>query len=139
MPCINQFMWDGNVTHDVQLGYLPSHTPVAVYSVAQTRVWFDGDQRREATDYLRVTTYGRQAECDAAHLTKGFKVTVVGHMRPWSKDGKSGVDFVADTVIYQNDVKSRRWSAMLGNGQEGALVSEHHAAELSPPTDAAST
>lgn len=123
MPTINQFIWDGNVAHDVKIAYLKDHTPVATYAVAQTRVWMEEDQRHEETDYLRVTTYGNQAEADAVHLTKGHKVTVMGHMRPWStKGGKSGVDFVADTVVYQRDVRTRRWEEAL---QEPLDKSEH--------------
>ena len=138
MPNINRFLWDGNVTEDVKIGYLPSHMPVAVYTVAQTRVSKreDGKSQR-TTEYLRVTTYGAQAEADAAILTKGFKVTVMGRMRPWTKDGKSGVDFIGETVIYQNDVKTRRYGAMLGIGQDDALAFEHHSEHAPKPASPA--
>lgn len=116
MPRINQFIWDGNLTASPTIGYLRDHTAVTEYTVAQSRVWMEGDQRREETDYLRIKSYGRQAEADSVHLTKGFKVTVMGHMRPWVADsGKSGVDFIADIVIYQNDVLQRRLDAMLAD------------------------
>lgn len=100
---INQFIIDGNVTKDVELRYTPRGTPVATYTVAVDDVYYSGDEKREETEYIPVTTYGRQAENDAKYLKKGSGVTVMGKIKSWYKpeQRKGGFNFEAEKVIYR--------------------------------------
>ena len=108
MSGINEFIIDGNVTKDVELRYTPRGTPVATYTVAVDDVTGGGDDRREDTDYIPVTTYGRQAENDAKYLKKGSGVTVMGKIKSWYKpeQKKGGFNFEAKRVIYRGKPSS---------------------------------
>lgn len=108
MSGINEFIIDGNVTKDVELRYTPRGTPVATYTVAVDDVTGFGDDRREDTDYIPVTTYGRQAENDAKYLKKGSGVTVMGKIKSWYKpeQKKGGFNFEAKRVIYRGKPSS---------------------------------
>ena len=102
MGTINQFIIDGNVTKDVVLSFTSGGTPRAFYIVAVDNVFYEDGQKREKTDYIPVTTYGRQAENDAKYLKKGSGVTVMGSIRSWyNGDTKcGGFNFDADNVRY---------------------------------------
>lgn len=102
MGTINQFIIDGNVTKDVVLSFTAGGTPKAFYIVAVDNVFYDEGQKREKTDYIPVTTYGRQAENDAKYLKKGSGVTVAGSIHSWyNGDNKcGGFNFDADNVKY---------------------------------------
>ena len=75
MASINTFTIVGNVTKDVELRYTPSGTPSVTFTVAVDNVYFDRDgKKHEETDFIPVTTYGKQAENDAKFLKKGSTV-----------------------------------------------------------------
>ena len=103
MGTINQFIFDGNLTKDPILTRLPSGMAKAFYVIAVDNVWYVEGQKREATDYIPVTTYGRQAENDGKYLKRGAGVTVMGAVRSWydQDSGRHGFNFEADNVKYQ--------------------------------------
>lgn len=103
MSGINEFEIDGNLTKDPVLRYTPKGTPVATYTVAVDDVWGSGEERREETDYIPVTTYGRQAENDAKYLKRGSGVTVKGKIKSWyqPEQRRGGFNFEANRVIYR--------------------------------------
>lgn len=73
MASINTFTIVGNVTKDVELRYTASGTPSVTFTVAVDNVYYDRDgKKHEETDFIPVTTYGKQAENDAKFLKKGF-------------------------------------------------------------------
>lgn len=103
MASINQFTIIGNVTKDVELRYTPGGTPTATYTVAVDNVFTGRDgKKHEETDYIPVTTYGKQAENDAKFLKKGAMVAVSGRIRSWYKpeERKGGFNFEAEHVQY---------------------------------------
>lgn len=139
MGTINQFIIDGNVTKDVFLSYTPSGTPKASYTVAVDNVFYEDGQKREQTDYIPVTSYGRQAENDAKYLKKGAGVTVMGSVRSWynPETRRGGFNFEAQNVKYQakphripqsvesappEDAWLREYDAADGGGQSPATV-----------------
>ena len=84
MASINTFTIVGNVTKDVELRYTPSGTPAVTFTVAVDNVYYDRDgKKHEETDFIPVTTYGKQAENDAKFLKKGSMVAVMGRIRSW--------------------------------------------------------
>ena len=103
MPSINVFTIVGNLVRDVELRHTPNGTPVAMFTVAVSNVFYDRQGgRREETDYVPVTTFGKQAENDAKFLKKGYAVGVVGRIRSWYRadERKGGFNFEAGTVQY---------------------------------------
>lgn len=103
MASINTFTIVGNVTKDVVLRYTANGTATATFTVAVDNVFFDrqGGKQQE-TDYIPVTTYGKQAENDAKYLKKGSTVAIVGRIRSWYKpeEKKGGFNFEAERVQY---------------------------------------
>ena len=103
MASINTFTIVGNVTKDVELRYTPSGTPAVTFTVAVDNVYYDRDgKKHEETDFIPVTTYGKQAENDAKFLKKGSMVAVMGRIRSWYKadERKGGFNFEAENVQY---------------------------------------
>lgn len=107
MGSINQFWIDGNVTKDVILRKTPGGTSVASYTVAVDNVYYVDQVKHEETDYIPVTSYGRQAENDAKYLKKGSGVSVMGRMKSWyqPENKRGGMNFEAETVKYQGSPK----------------------------------
>lgn len=126
---INQFIIDGNVTRDVELRATPRGTAVASYTVAVDNIFYVGDERRHETDYILVTSYGRQAENDAKYLKKGSSVTVMGRIRSWHKPDqkKSGFNFEAQRTIYRGCPSTSTDS--VEDGREDAWLKEYAGAE----------
>lgn len=103
MGSINKYIIVGNVTKDLVLRYTAGNTSTVTYTVAVDSVRYDGNgTKHEETDFIPVTTYGKQAENDAKFLKKGSMVAVAGRIRSWYKpeERKGGFNFEADDVQY---------------------------------------
>ena len=92
----------GNLGRDPEMRFTPTGTPVTTMSVASTRSYMKGEQKVDETTWVRVTTWGKQAENCNAYLKKGSKVYVEGRLTPdangnpriWDKaDGTPGASF----------------------------------------------
>lgn len=132
MGTINQFIIDGNLTKDPVLSKLPNGTAKAFYVVAVDNVWYDEGKKREQTDYIPVTTYGRQAENDGKYLKRGAGVTVMGTIRSWhqAEAGRSGFNFEASNVKYQG--KPQRMPASVESAPaEDPWLDEYNRAQSS--------
>ena len=67
--------------------YTPSGKPVTSFSVATSRSWVTTDgERREATEWFNVVSWGNLAEICNQHLRKGSRVYVEGHLQTRSWD-----------------------------------------------------
>lgn len=92
---LNRVMIIGNFGSNPELRSLPGGTAVSNFSVATSETWHDknaapGEERKELTEWHRVTFFGRQAEVLHEYGRKGSKVYVEGslHTRKWTdKDG----------------------------------------------------
>ena len=130
MASINTFTIVGNVTKDVELRYTPSGTPSVTFTVAVDNVYFDRDgKKHEETDFIPVTTYGKQAENDAKFLKKGSTVAVMGRIRSWYKQAerKGGFNFEAERVQYLGRPSGNRAGGDAGQQQQGPGNAEHDA------------
>lgn len=102
---INQVTLMGNLTRDPELKELTS-TSVAEFSLALNRVYKDKEgEMQEATDYVDVVVYGRQAETTAQYLKKGSRALVDGRIqsRTWEDaEGKkrSKIEVLANDVTF---------------------------------------
>ena len=101
---INQFILDGNLTRAPEVRYTPSGMPVCTFTVASHTVYGSGDDRREETAFIPVTTFGKLAEASYRNLRKGAAVTVMGRLGSWfnGESRKGGFTFNADQVIFRN-------------------------------------
>jgi len=100
MGTVNRIILVGNLGRDAELRYTGGGTPVANFSMATTEVFKDKDgQRREETEWHRVSLMGKQAESVAEYLRKGKQVYVEGRLRTRTWDDKEGNKRTTTEVI----------------------------------------
>ena len=103
---LNRVFLIGNLTRDPELRYTPSGQAVTNFSIAVNRVYKDREgQSKEAVDFIRIVTWGRQAELSNEYLSKGRLVLVEGGLqqRSWeTPDGekRSTIEVRANRVQF---------------------------------------
>ena len=89
----------GNLASDVELKDIGDDKKVANFLLAVDRPGQDA-----GADFIRVSTWNRQAETCAEYLAKGARVAVDGRLRSrsWEEDGKrrTAVEVVANRVQF---------------------------------------
>jgi single-strand DNA-binding protein len=93
MASVNKVILVGNLGADPETRFLPSGEAVANLRIATTETWKDkqSGERKEATEWHRVSFFGRIAEVCGQYLKKGSQVYVEGRIqtRKWQdKDGQ---------------------------------------------------
>lgn len=101
MRGVNKVIVLGNVGQDPELKNLPSGSAVCNVSIATTERWKDkqSGESKEATEWHRVTFYGRLAEIAAEYLRKGSQAYVEGSLRTRKWQDKSGADRYTTEII----------------------------------------
>lgn len=111
---LNEAKLIGHVGRDPEVRYLPSGDAVVNFSLATTEKWRDKttNEQREATEWHRVTAFGKLAEIIDKHVRKGTQVYVSGKIvtRKWTD--QSGVE------KYSTEIKADTLQ-MLGGKREG--------------------
>lgn len=113
----------GNLGKDPELKYTSSGKPVASFSVAVNRVYSTAEgERKEETEWFRVSAWGRQAEVSSQYLKKGSKVYIEGRLqsRPYeTQDGRKGVSLdVSMTEMQILDSKGRTEGGEAGSDDQ---------------------
>jgi single-strand DNA-binding protein len=93
MASVNKVILVGNLGADPETRFLPSGEAVANLRIATTETWKDKQtgERKDATEWHRVSFFGRIAEVCGQYLKKGSQVYVEGRIqtRKWQdKDGQ---------------------------------------------------
>ena len=88
---LNKVTLIGNLGSDPEIRYLPDGHPVATISLATTMRWKDkqSGERKEETEWHRLTIFGNLADIASKYLTKGSKAYFDGRLKTskWTKDG----------------------------------------------------
>ncbi len=88
---LNKVLLYGNLTRDPELKSLPSGIKVVSFSIATNRNYKDKDgNKKDATEYHNIVSFGRQAEVIAQYLKKGRPIYVEGRLQTRSWDGADG-------------------------------------------------
>ncbi len=91
MGTVNRVILVGNLGRDAELRRTGTGTAVANFSLATTEVFKDRDgNRKEETEWHRVSLMGKQAESVADYLLKGKQVYVEGRLRTREWEDKEG-------------------------------------------------
>lgn len=114
MSSVNKAIIIGNLGADPEIRYMPSGEPVANFSVATSETWKDKQtgEKKERTEWHKVSFFGKVAEICGEYLRKGSKVYVEGSLQTRKWQDKSGVD------RYTTEIKGRDMR-MLGGKQDG--------------------
>ncbi|WP_437341482.1 single-stranded DNA-binding protein [Advenella alkanexedens] len=99
---INKVILVGNLGRDPETRYSPDGAAICSISIATTSNWKDKNtgERREETEWHRVSFFGRLAEIAGQYLKKGSAVYVEGRLktRKW-QDKDTGQDRFATDII----------------------------------------
>jgi len=82
----------GNVGRDPEMKYLQSGSAVCDFSIAVTTSWTDrqSNEKREKTNWYRVTCWGRLAEVANQYVRKGRQLMVEGTVTANAYMGQDG-------------------------------------------------
>lgn len=103
--CLNRVMVIGNLGRDPEMRYTPGGQAVTSFSLAATRKWTTpNSDRRDATEWFNIVSWGSLAEICNQYLTKGRRVYVEGELRTRTWDQPDGsrhfrTELVANEMI----------------------------------------
>ena len=120
MASLNRVMLIGNLGADPEMRYLPSGDAVANIRIATTESWKDksSGEKKEETEWHRVSFFGKLAEIAGEYLKKGSPVYVEGRIKTRKWQDKDGQD------RYSTEVVADRMQMLGSRGGMGAPSSE---------------
>ncbi len=92
MASMSKIQIIGNVGRDPELRMTPNGRPVCEFSVAVNRVQTAGGERKEETDWYRVSCWGKQAETAQQIVQKGQQIFVDGRFTPRTYMNRENVE-----------------------------------------------
>lgn len=112
MASLNKVQIIGNLGRDPETRYMPSGDAMTSITVATTESWKDKatGEKKEQTEWHRITFFGKLAEIAGQYLKKGSQVYVEGSLRTRKYTDKDGVE------KYATDIKADTMQ-MLGSRQ----------------------
>lgn len=129
---LNQAQIIGHLGRDPETRFLPSGDAVTSFSVATTEKWKDKStgEQKEATEWHRITTFGKLAEVCEKWLRKGSLVFVQGKITTKKYTDKDGIE------RYSTDIRADTMK-MLGGRQDDAGSPARASAARQRPTSGA--
>ena len=121
MASVNKVIIVGNLGRDPETRYLPSGEAVTNISVATTETWKDkaSGEKKEATEWHRISFFGKLAEIAGEYLKKGSQVYVEGQLRTRKyQDKETGKD------RYSTDIRADRMQMLGSRGGAGVRGDE---------------
>jgi single-strand DNA-binding protein len=122
MASVNKVILVGNLGADPEVRYLPSGDAVANIRLATTDRYKDkaSGEMKEATEWHRVSFFGRLAEIVSEYLKKGSSVYLEGRIRTRKWQAQDGTDrYSTEIVAEQMQMLGGRGGSMGGGGDEG--------------------
>ena len=101
MSGMNKVILIGNVGKDPEVRSTQSGDKIANLSVATSEVWTDraSGERRERTEWHKVSIFGKLAEIAEKYIHKGSKVALVGKLQTRKWQDQSGADRYTTEVV----------------------------------------
>lgn len=120
---INKAIILGNLGNDPEVRYLPNGDAVANITVATSESWTDkqSGEKKEQTEWHKVTFYGRLAEVVGEYLRKGSKVYVEGKLQTRKWTDQQGVE------RYTTEIKASDMQMLDAQQQGGKQPSQQQA------------
>ena len=100
MASVNRVIIIGNLGRDPEQRFMPSGDAVTNLAVATTSSWKDKatGEKREETEWHRISAFGKLAEIMAQYLKKGSQVYIEGSLRTRKYTDKDGVEKYATEI-----------------------------------------
>lgn len=101
MASVNKVILIGNLGKDPEVRYLPDGAAVVNMSVATTSKWKDKNsgEKKEETEWHRITIYGRLAEVAGEYCKKGKPVYIEGRLKTRKWQDNDGNDRYTTEII----------------------------------------
>ncbi|MGF6812750.1 single-strand DNA-binding protein [Paraburkholderia sp. Clong3] len=101
MASVNKVILVGNLGADPEVRYLPSGDAVANIRLATTDRYKDkaSGEMKEATEWHRVSFFGRLAEIVSEYLKKGSSVYIEGRIRTRKWQAQDGTDRYSTEIV----------------------------------------
>jgi single-strand DNA-binding protein len=127
MASVNKVILVGNLGADPETRYLPSGDAVANVRLATTDRYKDktSGEMKEATEWHRVTFFGRLAEIVNEYLKKGSSIYIEGRIRTRKYTDQAGVEKYATEIVAEQMqmLGGRAGAGGGGGGDEGGYSS----------------
>jgi len=113
MASVNKVILVGHLGRDPESRYLPSGDAVTNFSIATSEQWKDKNtgEKKEATEWHRISAFGKLAEICGEYLKKGSQVYIEGKLQTRKWTDKDGVE------KYSTEIKAEQMR-MLGGKQQ---------------------
>lgn len=105
MASVNKVIIVGNLGRDPETRYMPNGEAVTNIAVATTESWKDksSGEKKEVTEWHRITFYRKLAEIAGQYLKKGSQVYVEGRLQTRKWTDKENIErytteIIADTM-----------------------------------------
>lgn len=101
MASVNKVIIIGNLGRDPETRYMPNGDAVTNITVATTESWKDKStgEKKEQTEWHRVTFYRKLAEIAGQYLKKGSQVYVEGRLQTRKWTDKEGAERYTTEII----------------------------------------
>jgi single-strand DNA-binding protein len=125
MASVNKVIIIGNLGRDPETRYMPSGDAMTTIAVATTETWKDKQtgEKKESTEWHRVTFFGKLAEIAGQYLKKGSQVYIEGSLRTRKFTDKDGVEKYA-TEIRADEMKMLGSRQGMGGGGDEPMNDE---------------
>lgn len=134
MASLNKVIIIGNLGRDPETRYMPSGDCMTNITVATTEVWKDKQtgEKKEATEWHRISFFGKLAEIAGQYLNKGSQVYVEGSLRTRKYTDKDGIE------KYATDIRADEMKMLGGRAESEAAApvakpAPRQAARQAPP------
>lgn len=120
MASMSKIIIIGNVGRDPELRMTPNGRPVCDFSVAVNSKFTEAGEKKEKTDWYRVSCWGRQAEIAQQYIQKGQQVYVEGRFNArqyTTKDGQPGLSLDISCNDFQMLSGRRDRDGGMGGGE----------------------
>ena len=119
MASINKAIIVGNIGKDPEVRYAANGDAICNITVATTETWKDKatGEKKEATEWHRISFFGKLAEIAGQYLKKGSQVYVEGSIRTRKWTDKEGQE------RYTTEIRGDQMVMLGGKGtSEGSLA-----------------
>ena len=101
MASVNKTILVGHIGRDPETKYMPSGDAVTNIAIATSEQWKDKvtGEKKEATEWHRVTAFGKLAEIIGKYLSKGSLIYIEGKLKTRKYTDKDGSEKYVTEII----------------------------------------
>jgi single-strand DNA-binding protein len=122
MASVNKTIIIGNAGRAAEVRYMPNGDAVANVQLATTEKWKDKatGEKREATEWHRITLYRKLGEIAGEYIKKGSLVFVEGKLQTRKWTDKEGIErYTTEIIATEMQLLGNRLSIGGNDNQDG--------------------